>query len=376
MNITHIMAQTMYTQDMYMLINTCFDGTEHKFCTGHAKRKDSLAPIGLNQAKGNAEVINPKHFIRYIKNLDACDAIILHGLFNFKHFIFISRKKEWLEKTCWVIWGGDIYRYNEKSNRWGVKLTEYLKQKYACQIGYVATLVDKDLPLARQWYHVGGKHFSLSYPLPIQRPGVMQKLTDKGNKKGFGKKTVKVMLGNSATLTNCHMDALQELAAFAPEDMKLYIPLTYGFKGSEDYREMVVQEAVRIFGEHKVVPVTESMDGEAYSEFISDMDIGIFYNDRQQAMGNIAIALASGVKIYIRNDTTMWGNYEGRGFRIENAFTLSEETFDTFRYYDPVKKEKNMALIRKYTDINLIRDKWKQLFTEMTAERQNDEKYK
>ena len=68
MNITHIMAQTMYTQDMYMLINTCFDGTEHKFCTGHAKRKDSLAPIGLNQAKGNAEVINPKHFIRYIKN--------------------------------------------------------------------------------------------------------------------------------------------------------------------------------------------------------------------------------------------------------------------------------------------------------------------
>lgn len=71
MNITHIMAQTMYTQDMYMLINTCFDGTEHKFCTGHAKRKDSLAPIGLNQAKGNAEVINPKHFIRYIKNLDA-----------------------------------------------------------------------------------------------------------------------------------------------------------------------------------------------------------------------------------------------------------------------------------------------------------------
>ena len=33
MNITHIMAQTMYTQDMYMLINTCFDGTEHKFCT-------------------------------------------------------------------------------------------------------------------------------------------------------------------------------------------------------------------------------------------------------------------------------------------------------------------------------------------------------
>ena len=45
MNITHIMAQTMYTQDMYMLINTCFDGTEHKFCTGHAKRKDSLAPV-------------------------------------------------------------------------------------------------------------------------------------------------------------------------------------------------------------------------------------------------------------------------------------------------------------------------------------------
>lgn len=53
----------------------------------------------------------------------------------------------------------------------------------------------QDLPLARQWYHVVKAFFP---ELPShQRPGVMQKLTDKGNKKGFGKKTVKVMLGNS-----------------------------------------------------------------------------------------------------------------------------------------------------------------------------------
>lgn len=373
MNITHVMAQTMYTQDMYMLINTCFDGREHKFCTGHAKRKDSLAPIGLNQAEGNAEVINPKNFFKYIKNLNECDAIILHGLFNFKHFIFISRKKEWLAKTCWVIWGGDIYRHNEKTNRWGVKLTEYLKQKYASQIGYVATLVDKDLPLARQWYHVTGKHFSLSYPLPIQRPGVMQKLTEKGNKKDGRNKTVKVMLGNSATVTNCHIEAIEELKSFAEEDLKLYIPLTYGFKGFEEYREKVIQTAVGIFGKDKVVPITESMDGEAYSDFISEMDIGIFFNDRQQAMGNIAIALASGVKIYIRNDTTMWANYEGRGFQVENAFNLSKETFETFRTYTPDVKKKNMALIRKYTDINLIRDKWKLLFLVMTSDRNKEE---
>ena len=368
MNITHIMAQTMYTQDMYRMINTCFDGSQHKFCTGHATQRDSMAPIGLNREAGSAEVINPKHFIRYIKNLEECDAIILHGLFNFKHFIFISRKKEWLEKSCWVIWGGDIYRHNEKSKRWGVKLTEYLKQKYACRIGYVATLVDKDLPLAREWYHVTGKNFSLSYPLPIQRPGVMQKLTEKGMRKNGGKRTLKVMLGNSATVTNCHLEALQKLSAFAAEDIKLYIPLTYGFTGFEEYRETVVQAASEIFGKEKVIPLTESMDGEVYSGFISEMDIGIFYNDRQQAMGNIAIALASGVKIYIRNDTTMWGNYGGRGFQMENAFRLPEETFEEFCFYDPAKKKTNMELIQKYTDIGLVRDKWKRLFAEMIQE--------
>ena len=138
---------------------------------------------------------------------------------------------------------------------------------------------------------------SIFSELPPSHPasGRDAEATDKGNKKGFGKKTVKVMLGTHATLTNCHMDAFQELAAFAPEDMEVLYSYIRGLKAMRN-TEMVVREAVRIFGEHKVVPVTESMDGEAYSEFISDMDIGIFYNDRQQAMGNIAIALASGVE--------------------------------------------------------------------------------
>ncbi|MDO4273050.1 MAG: TDP-N-acetylfucosamine:lipid II N-acetylfucosaminyltransferase [Eubacteriales bacterium] len=363
--ILHILSQTMYTQDMYMLINTCFDGSDHEFATGHARKKDAWAPIGLNRREGWAKVINPKNLPKYLSVIDKCDAIVMHGLFNFKHFVFISRKKEWLNKTCWVIWGGDIYCHTKESKRIGVKFTEYLKQKYAPDIGYIATLVDKDLPLAKEWYHVRGKCFSLSYPVPLQRPGVMERLMEKGSAKGKDKKTLKILLGNSATETNCHMEALELMTDFAKEDLILHLPLAYGFKNFEEYREQVITKAVEIFGRDKVVPVTESMDGEAYSNFISDMDVAVFFNNRQQAMGNIAIALASGVKLYLRDDTTMWENYEQRGFELENAFDIQKETFDEFRTYSCDKKKKNMGLIQKYTDISLISDKWRCLFDAM-----------
>lgn len=364
--IVHIIGHTMYTTDFYNFINDNFDHSGQVFVTGKPKDPTAQSPIGIGRKPSDVKIIPPKSIFPYIKVLDHADGIIIHGIFSAKHLLLISRKRKWLKKTCWVIWGGDIYQHNKEFRRIREKLTENLKLKYAPQIGYVAPIVSKDFPLAKDWYGVTDRAYFVSYPVPLQRKGVLKRILKIGyDKKLNSNKQIKIILGNSATETNCHKEALQALSKFKNENLLLYLSLSYGFHGYEEYAAEIITYARSIFGEEKVVPILEKMDGEAYTDLLSEMDIAVFYNNRQQAMGNIAILLASGTKIYIRDDTNMWDHYISRGYKLENAFNLEKLDFEEFCSYSQDKKKNNMAQIEKYMDISVVTEKWKKLFAAM-----------
>lgn len=367
--IVHVMGHSMYTTDFYSFINDNFDHSNQLFVTGKAKDPRAQSPIGLNRQTTDVEIVAPKNILRYISVLDAADGIVLHGIFSAKHLMLISKKKEWLRKSCWVVWGGDIYRHNDEHRRFREKAEEYFKIKYGPEIGYIAPLVRKDLPLVEQWYRVKGEAHFVSYPVPLHRKGVLERILKQGYDKHVSSdRTVNIVLGNSATKTNCHMEALDVLAGYRDQNIKLYIPLSYGFHGYEEYAGEVLSYAWKIFGTDKVVPILEKMDGEEYTDFLSKMDVAVFYNDRQQAMGNIAILLASGAKIYIRDDTNMWEHYKTLGYSLDNAYDISSTLFADFCTYNQVKKENNMGQIKKYLDIRIIREKWQRLFEAMEGD--------
>lgn len=48
------------------------------------------------------------------------------------------------------------------------------------------------------------------------------------------------------------------------------------------------------------------MNPEEYCSFLSEMDVAVFNNNRQQGMANIALLANLGTKVFIRNDTSMW----------------------------------------------------------------------
>lgn len=364
--IVHIIGHTMYTTDLYNLLNDNFEHSGQMFVTGKAKDPTAQSPIGINRRPSDIKIIPPKNILQYMKALNQADGIVVHGIFSSKHLLLISRKKTWLKKTCWVIWGGDIYQHNKEHRRLRDKLTENVKLKYAPQIGCVAPLVAKDLPLAIEWYGVTDKAYDVSYPVPLQRKGVLERILEIGySKKLHSGKPVKIILGNSATETNCHKEALLALSKYKNENLLLYLPLSYGFHGYEDYAAEIIAYAVNLFGTEKVFPILEKLDGETYTDLLSEMDIAVFYNNRQQAMGNIAILLAAGAKIYIRDDTNMWDHYISRGYKLENAFDLDKLDFEEFCSYPQDRKKNNMAQIKKYMDISVITKKWINLFTAM-----------
>lgn len=368
--IVHVIGHTMYTTDFYNFINDNFEPSNQIFVTGKAKDPTAQSPIGIDRLPSDVKIIPPKNLLKYIKVLEEADGIVVHGFFTAKHFLLISRKKEWLKKTCWVIWGGDIYQHNKEHKRLPDKLTETIKIKYAPQIGYVAPLVEKDLLLAKEWYAVTDKAYFVSYPVPLQRKGVLDRILQIGNSKQLcSEKPVKIILGNSATETNCHKEALKALSKYRNENLLLYLPLSYGFHGYEDYAAEIMEFAYGIFGKEKVVPILDKMDGEAYTDLLSEMDVAVFYNNRQQAMGNIAILLAAGTKIYIRNDTTMWEHYIARGYELENAFDMADQNFYEFCSYQKDKKQNNMMQIEKYMDVNVLSEKWEKLFAALEGKK-------
>lgn len=365
--IVHIIGQTLYTRDMYEFINNNFNHSDQVFMTGKAFDADATAPIGLGRKNGDVNIISPKKIFTYLKILKNCDGIIIHGIFSPKHLLLIALHKKWLKKACWIIWGGDIYVHNKENKTIKEKITDFVKKKTAPKIGFIAPLVDKDYNFAQKWYGVTGVKVPINYPTPLQNTKIIQMLSRASDIKEHksDKEALNIMIGNSATETNCHMEAINALAQYKNENIKIYLPLSYGSSGYERYAQEVTEYAESIFGKDKIIPIRNKMASDEYCELLSKIDVAVFYNNRQQAMGNIAIMLEAGAKVYIRDDTNMWNHYIERGYSLENAFDISKQSFETFASYNISKKEINVELIKKYTNPDNLKVKWENLFNVM-----------
>ena len=101
---------------------------------------------------------------------------------------------------------------------------------------------------------------------------------------------------------NYHIEVFEKLRKYRTENIKVYVPLSYG---SNSYAESVISEGKRIFGD-KFYPMTKFMEKEQYFRFLMTIDVAIFANDRQQALGNIVALLYAGKKVYMRKTISSW----------------------------------------------------------------------
>ena len=113
-------------------------------------------------------------------------------------------------------------------------------------------------------------------------------------------KYTRVLVGNSASLTNNHLEIFDKLKKH--DNIVVFTPLSYG---DLDYREKVISEGRKIFKE-RFMPITDFMTSDKYNKFLFSMDIAIFNHKRQEAMGNTITLLGMGKKVFIRDDITTW----------------------------------------------------------------------
>lgn len=120
-----------------------------------------------------------------------------------------------------------------------------------------------------------------------------------------------ILLGNSASATNNHLEALELLKSLNIGDRNIVTPLSYGCK---KYAKAIIDEGQKQFGD-QFIPLNSFLPMDEYNRVMSNCGIVIMNHYRPQAMGNVIAALYMGAKVFL-NDTIVYKYFKGLGCHI------------------------------------------------------------
>lgn len=134
---------------------------------------------------------------------------------------------------------------------------------------------------------------------------------------------INILVGNSATLTNNHVEVFRLLANQDLTNRKVIVPLSYG---DSDYREIVLDYGKKILGHH-FHPITDFLPLLEFNRIISTCSCAIMNHYRQQALGTIGSLLYGGTKLFLNTKNVISQFLDARGayFSDINELTLYKE---------------------------------------------------
>lgn len=129
------------------------------------------------------------------------------------------------------------------------------------------------------------------------------------------------LLGNSATASNNHAEALALLARHAGTG-RVVIPLSYG---DADYGSRVAQQAQALLGS-RCDALREWMPLEDYNRRTAGCGFVLMNHRRQQAVGNLGAALYRGATVYLRRENPVYAYYRDLGVTLRTVDELEAST--------------------------------------------------
>jgi dTDP-N-acetylfucosamine:lipid II N-acetylfucosaminyltransferase len=132
-----------------------------------------------------------------------------------------------------------------------------------------------------------------------------------------------VLLGNSATSSNNHAEAIEMLRGRLADDARVVVPLSYG---TQAYADRVIALGRELLGVDRLEPLRGWMPIEAYNERIRRCGVVVMNHRRQQAVGNIGAALFKGAAVYLRPENPLFAFYRGLGATVRSIDDLTGGT--------------------------------------------------
>ena len=351
--IIHLFPKSQFTAAYVSFINNHFANDEHKFVLY------TNVPFSIDEYVyqfNNVIDYDKKNILWLYNELNNAKKIILHNLsVNIYELFMLFICPRLVRKSIWVIWGGDLYYYRKKRNTIIEKAVEIFRKRVISNLQGIATLVDGDYDLVREWYNTNAISFRVQY---VDEKNI-ELLTGCMIQATANREVVNIWVGNSATETNHHKEVFSLLHKYAGENIKIYVPLSYG---SSTYADEIEALGKELFNE-KFEAIRRFMDLKQYYRLLWQMDVAIFYNDRQQALGNITAFAFLEKKIYLRESTTMWDEWVIKhNYPFHSVESICNESLSEFLCFSSEEIDRQKIFANKYFDIEERIKEWEKVF--------------
>lgn len=329
----HILNNDKFCKPFVDFINRSFSPDEHIFlCKKRHNNIISPFPDSKNVIKINK--------IRGIKlELPNLQKLIFHSLFDGEAINLLYKKPQLLQKSYWMIWGGDLYNAprNEKN--------DFVRRN----IKAVITDVDGDEKVAAQIY--GSKHqiFNAGYTFPLTLEMLDAASKEKHN-------YLQIQINNSCDKST--LDMLEILSRFKDNNLRITTVLSYG---NMQYKDEIIAKGKHIFGARFSYLDCLISDWD-YARYLAQNDILILNQDRQQGLGNSMATLVLGGKVFIKSSVTTFHHFNNMGVRIFDTLDIKTMTFDELKDYPAAIKKTNMSKSRIFFHDNYLKEKWAKVF--------------
>lgn len=173
-------------------------------------------------------------------------------------------------------------------------------------------------------------------------------------------KSDNILIGNSASFTNNHLEAFEKLESFDLGSRKLITPLSYGNK---EYANQIIEIGRKKFGGN-INALTDFLPISDYQEILQSCGIVIMNHYRQQAVGNVLNAIYLGAKIFLSNKNTLYYYLKRIGcyvYCIEEVLEPKNKTALKLLSIDQMKKNREILNEELSIDkvVNELRQKFK-----------------
>lgn len=277
--------------------------------------------------------------LEILSSIEKIDGIIMHYYDDQKAETLIELKKRYPKaKAIWFAWGKDFYQaidyplYNKK--------TKQLLRKKQWIRSIIKTLVK---PLLKYRYEKGVWYSAIPL-IDYCSPVLPNEFSQIKKLKGFRAQQIlysylepetidflknkiqniqlgdNILIGNSATPTNNHLDIFQKIKEEKLPG-KLIVPLSYG--EPIWYKDIIIEKGNLLFGKY-FYPLIDFMQIEDYIDLISSCNVVIYDHYRQQGMGNISTMLYFGARVYLSEKSIAYQYYKALGvhvYSLEKDFT-------------------------------------------------------
>ncbi len=264
----------------------------------------------------------------------------IYDICGFKTCLFYLKRE--LVKDFLVPWAlRDIYHGLFKQSGY-----HYQYQKAIRDVDCICTILDTEIELYKKKFGPTKEYLTFSY-------GDFTKFIL--NDEVRFEKNRNVIFGNSATVTNNHLDAIKYIRD-SNSVGKIIIPLSYGDK---IYAKLLMGKLLNIFND-KLEFLTDYIEKKKYNKIISKAGFFIFNNYRQQGLGNAITAIHSGAKVFFSEKSPVYRYFKNNNLHV---YKISDFPSESKHLLEDDKARINRELIEKLFSESTVSEKIKHIVT-------------